>query len=77
MFALLCLGLGGLAAALVSTAHAKASASTTATIVDRILNVCKDLRVSCLRSGPSAWPGPFGFTFNDRMRFRSEAAAGA
>jgi hypothetical protein len=40
-----------LAQLLVSTAHPGIPASATSTIVDRILAVCKDLGVSCQRSG--------------------------
>ncbi len=36
---------------LVSTAHPGMPASATSTIVERILNVCKELGVSCQRSG--------------------------
>jgi hypothetical protein len=36
---------------MVSTAHPGIPASTTSTIVERILNVCKELGVSCQRSG--------------------------
>jgi hypothetical protein len=36
---------------MVSTAHPGIAASTTSTIVERILNVCKELGVSCQRSG--------------------------
>jgi hypothetical protein len=36
---------------LVSTAHPGIATSTTSTLVDRILNVCKELGVSCQRSG--------------------------
>jgi len=41
-----------LAQLMVSTAHPGMPASTTSTIVERILAVCKDLGVSCQRSGP-------------------------
>lgn len=41
-----------LAQLMVSTAHPGIPASTTSTIVERILAVCKDLGVSCQRSGP-------------------------
>jgi hypothetical protein len=40
-----------LAQLMVSSAHPGVPASTTSTIVDRILNVCKELGVSCQRSG--------------------------
>ena len=40
-----------LAQLLVSTAHPGIPASATSTIVERILAVCKDLGVSCQRSG--------------------------
>ncbi len=40
-----------LAQLLVSTAHPGISASATSTIVERILDVCKELGVSCQRSG--------------------------
>jgi hypothetical protein len=40
-----------LAQLMVSTAHPGVPASATATIVERILNVCKELGVSCQRSG--------------------------
>ena len=36
---------------LVSTVHPGVATSTTSTIVTRILNVCKELGVSCQRSG--------------------------
>ena len=36
---------------MVSTAHPGITTSTTSTIVERILNVCKELGVSCQRSG--------------------------
>ena len=36
---------------LVSTAHPGIATSTTTTLVDRILNVCKELGVTCQRSG--------------------------
>jgi hypothetical protein len=36
---------------LVSTAHPGVATSTTSTIVDRILAVCRELGVSCQRSG--------------------------
>ena len=41
-----------LAQLLVSTAHPGIPASATSTIVERILNVCKELGVTCQRSGP-------------------------
>lgn len=41
----------GLAQLMVSTAHPGIAASTTATIVDRILEVCKELGVGCQKSG--------------------------
>ena len=40
-----------LAQLLVSTAHPGIPASATSTIVERILNVCKELGVTCQRSG--------------------------
>jgi hypothetical protein len=40
-----------LAQLLVSTAHPGVPASATATIVERILNVCRELGVNCQRSG--------------------------
>jgi hypothetical protein len=40
-----------LAQLMVSTAHPGVSSSTTSTIVERILNVCRELGVSCQRSG--------------------------
>jgi hypothetical protein len=40
-----------LAQLMVSTAHPGITTSTTSTIVERILNVCKELGVSCQRSG--------------------------
>lgn len=40
-----------LAQMMVSTAHPGIPASATTTIVERILNVCKELGVSCQRSG--------------------------
>ncbi len=36
---------------MVSTAHPGIATSTTSTLVDRILNVCKELAVSCQKSG--------------------------
>jgi hypothetical protein len=36
---------------MVSTAHPGIATSTTLTLVDRILNVCKELGVSCQKSG--------------------------
>ena len=36
---------------MLSTAHPGIATSTTSTLVDRILNVCKELGVSCQRSG--------------------------
>ena len=36
---------------MVSTAHPGITTSTTSTIVERILNVCRELGVSCQRSG--------------------------
>ena len=40
-----------LAQLMVSTAHPGIPTSTTSTIVERILNVCKELGVSCQRAG--------------------------
>jgi hypothetical protein len=40
-----------LAQLMVSTAHPGIATSTTSTIVERILNVCKELGVACQRSG--------------------------
>ena len=40
-----------LAQLMVSTAHPGIPASTTSTIVERILSVCKELGVSCQRAG--------------------------
>jgi hypothetical protein len=39
-----------LAQLMVSTAHPGIPTSTTSTIVERILNVCKELGVSCQRA---------------------------
>jgi hypothetical protein len=41
----------GVSQMMVSTAHPGIATSTTSTIVDRILNVCRELGVSCQRSG--------------------------
>jgi len=40
-----------LAQLMVSTAHPGIPTSTTSTIVERILNVCRELGVSCQRAG--------------------------
>lgn len=40
-----------LAQMMVSTAHPGVPGSTTSTLVERILNVCRELGVSCQRSG--------------------------
>ena len=40
----------GLSQLLISTAHPGIATSTTSTIVDRVLNVCKELKVSCQRA---------------------------
>ena len=40
-----------LAQLMVSTAHPGIAASTTSTIVERVLNVCRELGVSCRRAG--------------------------
>ncbi len=40
-----------LAQLMVSTAHPGIATSTSSTIVERILNVCRELGVSCQRAG--------------------------